>query len=394
MNINKAILTLCFCVFVVNFNLLAEDPAIISLKPECRTFYADREHTLTILTESAAGEALSWNLRYAGRTLAAGKRNIPQNGEVKIAFKFPKLNPGVIAGTEFNCWVGKQALGTRHQALGKNEERGRKSEDGDQSRKEGREHPTSNIERSTSNVNKGKELRQSNKIRRSNIIRRSLYFFYPNPFEGQKKALKERQIGVWETTEGGTLSALLKSLEVPFAEVADPIQFNGQILLVTGIDFDSSPGALDALLELTKKGKKVIIMPPISGKFTLDVDKFDGIVLGGKEYIIGGNNFGVPPLGGLGSSSIPPKGGTPNRKKFDTESWNGKTIAQTRFNLIPSGETIELEFNKANKGFTYCELRKEKGKVIITTWDIINGAKISPTPVYLFKILIMNSIDY
>jgi hypothetical protein len=351
---NQIILkTLCLCVFVVSLNLAATDSRIISLQPECRTFYADREHTFTVVTKSLTGESLNWNLRYAGRTLAAGKRTIPENGEVKISFQFPKLNPGVIAETEFSCWVGKKALGTRSQALGKNE------------------HRTSN----------------------KNELRRNLFFFNPNPFEGQKKALEERQIGVWEASEGGTLSELLKSLEVPFAEVADPEQFNGDVLLVIGIDFDSSPGTFDALLDLVKKGKKIIIMPPTLGKFPLNADKLDGIILGGNEYI------------GIRSQALG------IRKKFDTKTWNGKAIPGKTFKLIPFNDTVGLEINNTPNGFSFCELRIKEalgtghqalreeggkakgiknnaGRMIITTLDIINGAKVSPTPAYLLKELI------
>ena len=104
---------MCLCVFALKVTLWA-DNGKISMQPECRTFYADREHIFIIKTEGYANKSLSWNLRYAGRTLASGKRNIPLDGKVKITFKFPKLNEGVIAATEFNCWVGKKVSGRQN----------------------------------------------------------------------------------------------------------------------------------------------------------------------------------------------------------------------------------------------------------------------------------------
>ena len=112
-------------------------------------------------------------------------------------------------------------------------------------------------------------------------------------------------------------------------------------------------------------------MPPLSGTIPLNIDKLDGIILGGNGYI------------GTRSQALS------IRKKFDTKNWNGKVINTKSFNLVPDGEVIALKIDEKTNGFTYCELRTKKGKIIITTWDIINGAKISPTPVYLLKEILM-----
>lgn len=318
------IFTLCLCALVV----FSSEATEITMQPDCRTFYAGREHTLTVQTAGAKGERLNWNLRYAGRTLAGGQRIIPANGEVKITFKFPELNEGVVAETEFSCFIGKERRTSPvAKAMGD---------------KPNIEHPT------------------------SNEFKKTLYFFYHNPFASQKEALKKLKIAVWEAG-GEALSELLTELALPFVKISAPEQFSGKVLLISGLNFDSSPGTLEACLQLAQKGTKVIIMPAISGNTQLPLARLDGLKMGKNDLI-------------RGTSGI--------RKKFDNENWNGKAINQASFKLIPGGETIQFSAEENAKGFTFCELRKGKGKVILTTWDIINGAKESPTPVYLLKELI------
>jgi hypothetical protein len=303
MNIYKTLLISSF-LFVACFT-----NAQISIKPNCQTFYADKEHTFAIIAINEVGKSLNWNMKYAGRTLAAGKQTVPNNGIVTIKIDFPKLEKEVIVTTEFSYFID-----------------------------------------------------------RNKVFKRQLFFFNPNPFEGQKKALEERQVGVWDAGSENTLGEFLKDLEVPFAEVADPEQFSGKVLLVSGLDFDHAPGAIEACLKLAKQGKKVIIMPKISGKITIPLNKLDEIKLG-KNNLIKGNSH--QPIG--------------IRKKFDTKNWNGKTINQKSIKLNPNGENIDLAVVEEANSFTYCELSKGKGKVILLSWDIVTGAKQSPSPVYLLK---------
>jgi hypothetical protein len=355
MKIFKYILILSLLCFLWLNTLSAEEKVTMTMSPACRTFYAGREHTLTVKTQGLTGERLSWNLRYAGRTLASGQRQVPQNGEVKISFQFPELNEGVVAEVEFSCFTGEK-----------------------------------NVVRDP-----GSELGEEE-------LKKTLYFFYPDPFKNKKEALKKLKIGIWEPSEGEALSEFLKSIEVPYAKVADPAGFQGEVLLVSGIDFDEFPGGNETLLKLVKNGKKVIILQPFSGTFAKLAEDMDSIIFTGNEYINGRNTFGVPP-----------KGGTPNRRKFDTESWNGKPIANKSMKLVAVDDSIALEVrehrtspvakamgdrsnvkrptsNDKTKGFTYCEVRKGKGSLIITTWNIIKGAKESPTPVYLLKEMLVD----
>ena len=336
---------LCF----LRLNLYSEEKGTLSLKPDCKTFYTGREHTLTVRTQRLTGEGLNWNLRYAGRTLASGQGKIPANGEVKITFKFPELKEGVVAECLFRSWVGEKP--DEHRTSNP----ASAGQASNLSRSAG--HPTSN----------GKQKQ----------IKRTLYFYYPNPFVGQKEALKKLRMGVWEPSEGEALSEFLKPLEVPFAKVADPAGFDGEVLLVSGLDFDEFPGVAETLLKLVDNGKRVIVLPPFSGTIPGFAEKANEVKLAKKRVI---QEFS---------------------KKFDTETWNGKAIANTSMKLTQIDDIVALEVrehrtspvakamgdrsNEKGMGFTYCEVRKGKGSMIITTWDIINGAKESPTPVYLLK---------
>ena len=77
MNVNKiSILGCCIYLFC---SLVAAEDSEISLLPNCHTFYAGREQIFTVVTKGLNNKRLSWNIRYAGRTLAAGQRIIPEN---------------------------------------------------------------------------------------------------------------------------------------------------------------------------------------------------------------------------------------------------------------------------------------------------------------------------
>lgn len=296
--------------------------AEISLEPNCRTFYADHEHTFTISAKDAVGKELSWNMRYAGRTLAAGKQTIRNNGMVKIKIDFPELEDEVIVTAEFSCWLGKQALG---------------------------------------------------KNRKDKSFIRKMTFFNPNPFEGKKAVLAKRQIGIWNAGDDNSLADLLTELEVPFAKVAAPEQFSGKVLLVSGLNLQKAPGALEACLKLANFGKKVIILPEISGKTKIPLAKLAGMKLGKNDLI--------KDQGGIS-------------KKLDKENWNGQAINQNSLKLQAAGENIELKVIDKSTGFTFCELSKSKGQVIFTTWDIVKRAKDSPTPVYLLKEMLMGGAGF
>jgi hypothetical protein len=300
-----------------------EKAAKIAISPECQTFYADREQTFILKATDCVGKLLSWNMRYAGRTLASGESAVPQSGEVKIKIKFPKLNEGVAAAIKFTVFIGKE------------------------------------VERE-----------------------KDLFLFYPNPFAGSKKTFEEMNIGVWEAGGGKGLSALLKKVDLPFVEVADPVNFAGNVLLVSGLDFDENPGISETLADLAEKGKKVVIIPPISGSFANFAKKSNAVILRKNDRIKEFN------------------------KKFDTKNWNGAEIGEKTLRISQIDDTPSLKFVEKSEGFTFVEIRYEKGldpggekkihkttqsvnyKMILITWKILKAAEKSPTPLYLLKNII------
>jgi hypothetical protein len=321
----KLISTLCFClviwnIFALNIALCAEDVPKITLSPNCQTFYAGREHTLTITADKFTGERLSWNLRYAGRRLAAGERQIPANGEIKITFNFPKLNEGVIAEVEFSCFAGEK-------------------------------------------------MEKDVKLNRE--IKKKLYFFHSNPFVGQKETFKKMNIGVWEAGDKEELSTLFKKLDLPFAKIADPANFTGEVLVVSGLDFDENPGISETLANLAETGKKVIILPPVSGSFANFAKESNALILRKNDIIKEFN------------------------KKFDSKNWNGTDSTEKSLRISQIDDTPSLKVVEKSGGFTFAEIRykaaayagnkKKNYKIILTTWDIVKDAEVSPTPLYLLK---------
>jgi len=209
-------------------NAVVADESNLDLLPRCQSFYSGRESELTV-RGAVAREKLSWNLRYAGRTLAAGEGVVSADGQFKIRFNFPKLNPGVVAATEFSAYSG--------------------------------------------------EVR----------IRKVLHFYYPNPFAGNKEQLKKLKIAVWQADEEDKLAVLLKSHDVPFKEISDIANFPGDVLLITGLDFAEYSGLAEELYKLAKTGKRIIVIPPLQGTFPLPGVAAEKIRLGKNQII---NEYG------------------------------------------------------------------------------------------------------
>ena len=300
------ILALYFCFIMVNAGDRDKDTSDIILLPDCHTFYSGHELALTIKTNELSGKSLNWNFRYSGRTLASGQKVIPPKNEVTITLSLPKLNEGVIAKTEFTCQVAEKEL------------------------------------------------------------KRTLYLFYPNPFVGHKEELKNLKINVWEPTDSEDLAKLLNEFSLPFVKISDPANMEGNILLVSGLDFEAFPGISEVLLKIVSSGKKVILIPPFSGVFSPFGVKLDSFKLAGNEMI---SEFD---------------------KKFDYENWNGKSINNLSLNLASLDDTAVVKVVKNSNGFSFCKICKGKGQLIMLTWNIFKGVKESPTPLYLFRDLLLN----
>lgn len=183
------------------------------------TFYADKDIILNIKSDGLSGKSLSWNLKYAGHTIAAGEQQIPENEITEVKFHFPELKPGVIATTEFSCFSGDTKFLSE------------------------------------------------------------LFFYTPNPFADNKKFLEELKIELWAPENDENAKKLLESLQVPFSMIANFAESKGKVLIVSSIDFGNFSGLSDDFSRICATGTRILIINPTAGSLPLKMKDFKEIVV-------------------------------------------------------------------------------------------------------------------
>jgi len=193
------------------------------------TYYAGKETEINLSLKKAelVKDGILWNLKYSGRTIAAGEISQAQNN-IKIKFPFPKLNQGVIASAVFSC-----------------------------SDRQGK-----------------------------NLLTKEIHFYPPNPFANNLQFLTEQKISIWNPSSKGNLKEMFKTLEVSFEEVSDINQASGKILIAYGIDFEQFSGIETDIVKLAgKEPVKIIILPPFSGSFKIKSKDYDRIIFARNDII-------------------------------------------------------------------------------------------------------------
>ncbi len=260
---------------------------------------------MIVKTKDMSGKLMNWNLKYANRTVAAGRRKVTDKEESSFAFVFPEIKPGVVASSILEVNIHGKA-------------------------------------------------------------RRETLNFYPEKaFELDKASLKKLAIHLWCPESGGEIEKLFGKHDIPFTGIDDPANFDGSVLIVSGLDFDNFPGIAGTLTGIAKEGGRIILLPPFSGKILLDIEEFRSFRIGRNEVV---NEFS---------------------KKYDSENWAGTKIEKHGFKMISVDRKMSLQTTKS--GMSYCEFRTKTGYIILTTWDIAGTAGKSPTPLYLLKNLIMGN---
>lgn len=219
-------IVLLFSVVFANAEEITEN-AISFDSPD--TYYAEKETEINLSLKNAelAKDGMLWNLKYSGRTIAAGEIAQPQN-KIKIKFPFPKLNQGVIASSVFSC--------TDRQG--------------------------------------------------KNLLTKEIHFYPPNPFANNSLFLTEQKISIWNPSSKGNLKETFKALEVPFEEISSTSQFTGKILIAYGIDFEQFSGIETDIAKLAAKEPiKIIILPPLSGSFKIKSQDYDRIIFARNDII-------------------------------------------------------------------------------------------------------------
>lgn len=273
-----------------------------------QTFFSGRKIRLVVATPSNSQnhKTISWNIRYSGRTIAAGET--PLKGKTAtINFDFPKLADEVVAQAILTCVLGNEKLQT------------------------------------------------------------PLYFYPENPFAQKKDFLTKAKIGIWLPAGNDKFINRLGKLELPFKVVNElTSDLDVKTLIVSGLDFDAYPGLDETFETLCEKGCLIIIIPPSSGVYPVNLTKTNELTLSGNQQI------------------------SVFSKKFDTMYWAGKPPASNGLTLTPYDDSIALTSN-SKSNLTFFEMKIGAGKLIITTWNIIDTIDTSPTPLFLLANLIFNN---
>jgi len=185
-------------------------------------------------------------------------------------------------------------------------------------------------------------------VRRSMIA--NLYFFSDKPF-AEMRSLSNLNIVLWpkESDLGGTLD----KFGLPHTKVTELKEFEGDVLLLGGADFNIEDGLSLQLLKLAREGKKIIITPPLVGKFKLPNDEFSKV------------------------SIIPRNGLKSMRREFDN------LPLASSIDIDVNGKELLMKFVSGNNGIGGAVIDIGNGMIIFSGWSLtdINN----PTAIYLLR---------
>ncbi len=264
-----------------------------------KNLFANIEYTISVITKENVNKNLNWNINTLGRTYRAGSAKIPETGIVTIKFKTPNIKAGVIGSFKITCSIN--------------------------------------------------ELE----------INKEFYIFHKNPFELDKALIKDLGVSLYDLNENKYLTKFIEKNEVPIKLTQVIDDFDGNILIVTNMNFDDFSGIEESIFAEVAKGKKIIFISPL-GSFPLNNKKIKSIKLSGNEII---------------------------------KEYNKKYDDILKFNIIFSqiDDITHLNFNSKNSNFAFCKMNIEKGEIIFVGLDIYENNKISPTAIYLLKDIIIKT---
>ena len=169
-------------------------------------------------------------------------------------------------------------------------------------------------------------------------------------------AIEARKLNILKAGEAeDPLTAAFKARKIPFKQIGSLEEFDGQALIICGMDFDENQESAKALAALAAQGKKIIILPPLKGHFPAGSRLYGQIILDKAEYIKSFNkDFDLPPAAG----------------SFTASAWD---------------EAFVLSCSGQADGFSCGIFKAGRGAVIITTWDLAKMQETNPSAWYLLK---------
>jgi len=262
-----------------------------------QNFYAGEKYRLkvTLPGNSTSQSGVAWTINSMGAELCAGNATVKPDGTFEIEFTAPRLNPDVSVKAELIC---------------------------------------RNIPGAPA----------------ATLFFRSAEIFIP------LAAVEALKLNILKTGEADDpLTAAFKTRKIPVKQIGSLEEFDGQVLIVCGMDFDENQEAAKTLAGLAAQGKKIIILPPLKGHFPAGNRQFDQIMLGKTAYIKSLNKeFDLPLTAGT----------------FTTAAWD---------------ESFVLTCSNQADAFSCGIFKAGRGAVIITTWDLSKMQETNPSAWYLLK---------
>ncbi len=268
-----------------------------------QNFYAGEKCRLKIAFPSnfTRQSAIAWTINSMGAQLCAGNALVNPDGTFEIEFNAPRLNPDVSVKAEFIC---RNVSGTPAVPL----------------------------------------------------FFRSAEIFTPSA------AIDALKLNVLKTGEAEEpLTAAFKTRQIPYKQISSIEEFDGQALIICGMDFDENQEVAKALTVLAGQGKKIILLPPLKGHFPAGSRQFDQILLDKSGCIKRFN------------------------KDFDLPLTAGSFTASAR------DEAFVLNCSNQADGFSCGIFKTGSGAVIISTWDLAKMQETDPSAWYLLKIWLLNT---
>jgi|GEM_PF-3346673 hypothetical protein len=179
----------------------------------------------------------------------------------------------------------------------------------------------------------------------------AVYFFARDPFP-ELRRFKRFSVGLYPADS--PLNSLLENYDFEYEKIEAPEKFRGQVLFISGVDFDKNPKLLDPLLRRLPRGRKIVVLPPVSGTLKFPASMFTKTTL------------------------LPPNGIQEMRREFDA------LPLAYNINMQTSGDSLTLKFSDKGQGSGGVVLdTRQGGKLIFSGWSLDDLT--NPTGIYLLR---------
>lgn len=293
-------------VFIVAATAFASDPAPNALRIPANQ-YTGRKLELRPCG-LAASTPFKWRVAVSGRVLASGSATAGADGSAKIETELPPLKDGASAKAELLLSYGGAP-----------------------------------------------ELAAPLTLHSGNVF-------------AEGAPAKMPDIGVWapDGESDSKITRLLESQGLKPETINNLGSFKGDVLLVSGIDFDETPDAFGKMLALASGGAHVVVIPPVKGTISLKPATFSSLLI----------SKGLPESAAWSRACAGDLDVLPATSKSAALSLGG------------ADSPLELKFsNGAAKpeSFGFCRLDAGKGRVTLLGWDLAGLSGSSPVPLLVLK---------